>query len=146
MKNYNTTLTEKLKKYHHYHPENLINMNILQVKDMRDCGPFTKNKERIQKFKRYVYQNELDKTCFQHNMVYCGFKDFLRRTGSHKVLRDNAFNIARNVKLDEYERGLAFMVYKFFDKKTSGANTLGDGVKNETIPDQELVEELHKTI
>ena len=38
------------------------------------CRPFTKNKERIQKFKetrdsRYIYQNELDKVCFQHNMT-----------------------------------------------------------------------------
>ena len=45
------------------------------------CGPFTKNKERMQKFKqtgysRYIYKNELDKACFQHDMAYRDFKDF----------------------------------------------------------------------
>ena len=53
-------------------------------------GPFTKNKERIQKFKeagdsRYIYQNELDKTCFQLNIAYGDFKDLLRRTAADKV-------------------------------------------------------------
>ena len=64
-------------------------------------GPFTKNKERIQKFKetgdtRYIYKNELDKTCFQHDMAYGEFKDLARRTASGKVLRDKAFTIAKN--------------------------------------------------
>ena len=54
------------------------------------CGPFNKNKERIQKFKetedlRCIYQNELDKACFQHNMAYGDFKDSPRRTGSDKI-------------------------------------------------------------
>ena len=39
------------------------------------CGPFTKNKERIKKFKSYIYKNELDKACFQHDMAYGDFKD-----------------------------------------------------------------------
>ena len=57
------------------------------------CGPFTKNKERIQRFKEtgdasYIYKNELDKTCFQHDMAYGDFKDLARRTASDKVLRD----------------------------------------------------------
>ena len=60
------------------------------------CGPFTKNKERIQKFKetgdsRYIYRNELDKACFQHDMAYGDFNDFSRRTASDKVLPDKAF-------------------------------------------------------
>ena len=63
------------------------------------CGPFTKDKERIQKFKEtgdtsYIYKNELDKACFQHDMAYGDFKDLKRRTFSDKVLRDKAFNIA----------------------------------------------------
>ena len=67
------------------------------------CEPFTKNKERIQKFKEtgdtsYIYKNELDKACFQHDMVYGDFKDLERRTASDKVLRDKAFNIAKNRK------------------------------------------------
>ena len=70
------------------------------------CGSFTKNKERIQKFKEtgdttYIYKNELDKTCFQH-MAYGDFKDLKRRTTSDKVLRVKAFNIAKNPKYDGY--------------------------------------------
>ena len=67
------------------------------------CGTFTKNKQRIQQFKetrntKYVYKNKLDKPCFQHDMVYQDFKDLARRAASYKVLRDKAFNIARNPK------------------------------------------------
>ena len=84
------------------------------------CGPFTKNKERIQKFKetgdsRYIYRNEFDKPSFQHDMAYGDFK--ARTTAADKVLRNKAFNIAKHPKYDEYQRGLASMVYKFFDKK-----------------------------
>ena len=69
------------------------------------CGAFTKNKERIQKFKEtgdtsYTYKNELDKACFQHDMAYGDFKDIKRRTASDKTLRDKAFNIAKNPKYD----------------------------------------------
>ena len=60
-------------------------------------GPFTKNK-RIQKFKEtggtnYIYKNEIDKPCFQHDVTYGDFKDLARRRASDKVLRDKAFNI-----------------------------------------------------
>ena len=86
--------------------------------------PFTKNKERIQKFKEkgdmsFIYKNELDKTCFQHDMAYGDFKDLARRTASDKVLRDKAFNIAKNLRYNGYQRGLASMVYKCFDKKSA---------------------------
>ena len=62
------------------------------------CGPFTKNKERIQKFKEtgdtsYIYKNELDKACFQHDMAYGDFKDLTKRTIADKVLRDKAFKL-----------------------------------------------------
>ena len=75
------------------------------------CGPFTKNKERIQKFKEtgdtnYIYKNELDKACFQHDMAYGEFKDLAGRTASDKVLRKKAFNIAKNSKYDGYQYGL----------------------------------------
>ena len=90
------------------------------------CGPFTKNKERIQKFKetgdtKYIYINELDKACFQHEMAYGDFKDLAKRTSADKVLRDEAFNIAKDPKYDGYQRRLASMVYKFIDKKTAGS-------------------------
>ena len=71
------------------------------------CVPFTKNKKRIQKFKEtgdpdYIYKNELDKACFQHDMTYRDFRDLARRTASNKVFRDKAFNIAKNPKYDGY--------------------------------------------
>ena len=76
------------------------------------CGPFTKNKERIQKFKqtgdsRYIHKNELDKACFQHDMAYGDLKDLKRRIAADNVLRDKAFNIAKNPKYDGYQRELA---------------------------------------
>ena len=91
------------------------------------CGPFTKNKERIQKFKETgdtndIYKNELDKVCFQHDMAYGDFKDLARRTASDESLRDKTFNIAKNSKYDGYKKGLASMVYKIFGKKSSGSS------------------------
>ena len=110
------------------------------------CGPFAKNKERIQKFKEtgdtsYIYKNELYKACFQHDMAYGDFKDLARRTASDKVLRDKAFNIAKNPKYDGYQRGLASMVYKFFDKKSKGG-----GVNIPLDFNEQLAKELHKPI
>ena len=88
------------------------------------CGPFTKNKERIQKFKEtgdtsYIYKNELDKASFQHNMAYGDFKHLVRRTVSDRILREIAFNLVKNPKYDGYQRRLASMVYKCFDKKSA---------------------------
>ena len=73
------------------------------------CGPFTKNKERIQKFTEtgdtsYIYKTELDKAYFQHDMAYGDFKDLARRTASDKILRDKAFNIAKNPRNDGCQR------------------------------------------
>ena len=72
------------------------------------CGSFTKNKERIQKFKEtgdtsYIYKNELDKAYFQHDMAYGDFKDLKRRAFSGQVLRDKAFHIAKNPNYDGYQ-------------------------------------------
>ena len=111
------------------------------------CKPFTKNKERIQKFKEardtnYIYKNELDKACFQHDMAYGDFKDLARRTASDKILRDKAFNIAKNPKYDGYQRGLASMVYKFFDKKSKGSGIANNEIKQNL----QLAKELHKPI
>ena len=65
------------------------------------CGLFTKNKERIEKFMQtgntnLIYKNDLDKACFQHNIAYRKSKDLAKRTQSHNVLRDKAFEIANN--------------------------------------------------
>ena len=85
------------------------------------CGPSTKNKERIEKFiqtgnTNYIYKNDLDKACFQHDMAYGKYKNLTKRTQSIKVLRDKAFQIASNPKYDEYETGSASMVLSFFIK------------------------------
>ena len=87
------------------------------------CGPFTKNKERIQKFKQtgdstYIYKHELDKACVQHDMAYGDFKNLKKRTAADKVLGDKTLNVAKNPEYDGYQKGLASMVYEFFDKKT----------------------------
>ena len=99
------------------------------------CGPFTKNKQTVQKFKEtgdtsYIYKNELDKACFQHDMAYGDFKDLTKRTAADTVLRDKAFKIASDQKYDGYQRGLASMIYKFFDKKSQGS---GAASNNENI-------------
>ena len=113
------------------------------------CGLFTKNKERIQKFKEtgdtsYIDKNELDKGCFQHDMAYGDFKDLPKRTASDKVLRDKPFNIARYPKYDEYQTGLASMVYKFFDKTSEGSG-VNDKIKQNhhplDLPTHQLAEE-----
>ena len=90
------------------------------------CGPFTRNKEIIKKFMQTgntdsIYQNELDKACFQNDIAYGKSKHLTNRTRLDKVLRDKAFKIESDPK-----RGLASMVYKFFDKKSSGS-----GITNE---------------
>ena len=90
------------------------------------CGPFTKNKERIEKFMQsgnidFIYKNELDKACFQHDMAYGKSKDLIKRTQSDKVLRDKAFKIASDPKYDGYQRGLSSLVSKFFDKNSKGS-------------------------
>ena len=114
------------------------------------CGLFTENKERIQKFKetgdaKCIYRNELDEACFQHDMVYGHFKDLARRTASDKVLRDKPFNIAKNPEYNEYQRGLASMVYRFFDKKSteSGVNMHAN---KSAFNNEKIAEELHKAI
>ena len=109
------------------------------------CGLFTKNIERIEKFMEtgntdFIYRNELDKACFQHDMAYGNFKDLARRTTSDKFLRDKVFKIAKSPKYDGYQRGLASMVYKFFDKKSSGSGITANKL------DYQLANELHKQI
>ena len=114
------------------------------------CGPFTRHKERIKEFKRtgdtrYIYRNELDKACFQHDSAYADHKDLINRTKSDKVLRDKAYDVASNPEYDGYQRGLASMVYKFFDKKSTGSGF--KKLKNTTKPSSSvLADELHKGI
>ena len=118
----------------------------------RACGPFTKNKERIHKFKEtgdtsYIYINELDKACCQHDKANGVFKDLAKRTAADKVLRDKAFKIATDEKYDEYQRGLASMVYKFFDKKSQGSGCpLSSALQLANKENIQLADALYKPI
>ena len=110
------------------------------------CGPFTRHKERIKEFKRtgvacYIYRNKLDKACFQHDSAYADHKDLINRTEADKVLRDKAYDIASNPEYVGYQRRLASIVYKFFDKRSTGS-----GFKKLKNSSSILVDELHKTI
>ena len=83
---------------------------------------------------KHLYRNELDKACFTHNTAYSDSKDLAKRTISDKILKDRAYEIARNSNYDGYQRALGNMVYKFFDKKTG----------SEIGVNEQLAEELHK--
>ena len=89
-------------------------------------GPFTKYKERLQKheetgYSRYIHRNELDKVCFQHKKAYENYEDltFFRGSSFNKALHYKAFNIAKTLKYDVCQRGLASIVFKFFDKNST---------------------------
>ena len=116
-------------------------------------GPFTKNKERIHKFKEtgdtnYIYKNELDKASFQHNMAYGDFKDLAERKAFDKVFRDKGFNIAKNPKHDGCQRALFLWFTIFFDKNSagSGVNIHANNGRPLDLAMQKLAEELHKPI
>ena len=85
------------------------------------CGPFTKNQERIQKFKitgdtSYIYKNELDKSCFQHDMAYGDFRDIARRTASDKVLRNKTFNMLKILNMMDIKEGSLLWFIHFLIK------------------------------
>ena len=88
------------------------------------CGLFTRRQKRIQKFKETgdtnyicIYMNELDKACFTQDATYSDSKDLTKRIGADKILKNRAFDFAKDPKYDGYQRGLASMVYKFFGSK-----------------------------
>ena len=97
---------------------------------------------------RYIYRNELDKACFQHDSAYLDHKDLINRTKSDKVLRDKAYDIANNPEYDGYQRGLASMVYKFFHKKSMGSGIKKDTTKSSSLEHSSLTlaDELHKPV
>ena len=105
------------------------------------CGPFTKHRERIQKFRetgnlKHLYRNELDKACFVHDVAYSDSNELAKTIISGKILKDTSYRTAINWKYDGYKRGLSSMVYKFFDKKTvSGVSV-----------NEQLAEELNKPV
>ena len=96
----------------------IINMNNIINKT------FTRHKERIKEFERtgdtrLLYRNELDKACFKHDAAYPKYKDVENRLISDQKLRNSVYDIASNPKWDGYHRGLASMVFKFFDSKVA---------------------------
>ena len=104
------------------------------------CGPFTKHRERIQKFRetsnlKHLYRNESDKACFTRDAEYFDSKDLAKRTILGKVLKVRADKIAINPYYDGYQKELASIFYKPFAKKKtrSGASV-----------NEELAEKLHK--
>ena len=121
------------------------------------CGPFTKHEQRIQKFREtgdanYIYKDELDKAFFVHDTTYSDSKDLTKRTVADKILKNIAFDITKDPKYDGYQRGLASMVYKFFDSKVASPDkkSVGSGAKcvntKITPQNEQLAEELHKPI
>ena len=85
----------------------------------------------------YIYKNNLDKACFQHDIVDGKYKDLTKRAGLDKVFREKPFKIASNPKYDGYQRGLASVIYKFFDKKSKVSRI-------KSMPNQKLADKLHK--
>ena len=123
------------------------------------CGPFTRHKERIKEFKltgdtRLLYRNELDKACFKHDAAYAKYKDVENRLISDQKLRNSAYGIASNPKYDDHQRGLASMVYKFFDSKVapldketmSGKGNAKHSSLERMRSNKIFAEELHKPV
>ena len=104
----------------------------------------------MQKFKvrgdsRCIYQNELDKACFQHDIAYEDFQDLTRRTVSDYILHDKVFNIAKNQKYDEYQRAVTSVVYIVFDIKfnlLAGKSASSSGIKNKNVSNKDLLKRL----
>ena len=114
------------------------------------AGHLLKTREESTNLKKtgdtsYIHKDKLDKACFQHDMAYGNFKDLERRTASDRVLRDKAFNIAKNPKYDGYQRELAFMVYKCFDKKSAGSGVNTHASKS-AFNNEQLAEELNNQL
>ena len=85
--------------------------------------PFSIHLHKIQEFRetgnlKHFYRYELDKACFAHDAAYFEGKDLAKKTISAKILKNRAYELARNRKYDEYQRALASTVYNFLHKKT----------------------------
>ena len=102
---------------------------------------FAKDCKRIKKFRKtgnlkQLYWNGLHKACLAHDAAYSDSKYLAKRTISDKILKNRAYEIARNCKYDGYQRALASMVYKFFDKKIETGVSINE----------KIAEELHKPV
>ena len=112
-----------------------------KVKKYSACGPFTRHQQRIDDFMKdgkisHIAKNRLDAASFQHDSDYNKYKDSLNRKKYDVVLKNKALKFATDPKVNGYQRGIAAMVYKFFNERTKGI-----GLNNEI-----LANELHKPI
>ena len=105
-----------------------------------------KTKKEFENLKKQEIQTIYTKmNLIRHEIAYGDFKDLARRTASDKILRDKAFNIAKIHKYHGYQRRLASMVYKVFDKKSSGSG-VNMHANNKIKQNYQLAEELHRPI
>ena len=104
-------------------------------------------KKELKKLNK-LYRNDLDKACFQHDSAHADHKDIINRTEADKVLTGKAYDTASNPEYDGYQRGLASMVYKFFDKKSMGSGIKKDMTKLSSLEHSSLIlaDELHKPV
>ena len=114
------------------------------------CEPFTRHKERIKEFKRtgninLLYKNALDKACFKHDAAYGKYKDVENRLIADDKSKNSVYDIAINPEYDGYQRGLASMVYKFFNSKVAPRNKTISGKGTKEVS-KILAEELHKPV
>ena len=115
-----------------------------RVKKYSTCDPFTKHKQRINQFMKdgrlsHLYKIESDKACFQHDSAYNKYKNLKNRTQSDIVLKNKAYKIAADPKVDGFQRALASMVWKFFNERSQK-------VLRFSVNYEQLAEELHKLI
>ena len=111
-----------------------------KAKKYSACGPFTRHQKRIDMFIKdgrlsHILKNRLDAACFQHDSAYAKYKDRLNRKQSDIVLKNKALTIATDSRVNGYQRGLASMVYKFFNErnKGSGINLQANSLNNEVL-------------
>ena len=125
-------------------------MHLWDPKDRKcpACGAFTRYQKRIDMFMKdvrlsHILKNRLDAACFQHDSAYAKYKDRLNRNQSDIALKNKSLKIATDPRFNGYQRGLAYMVYKFFNERTKGS---GINNKENLLVNLQLAEELHKPI
>ena len=119
-----------------------------KVKKYSACGPFTRHQKTIDMFVKdgrlsHLLKNRLDAACFQHDSAYPKYKDRLNGKQSDIVLKNKTLKIATDPRVNGYERGLAPMVYKFFNKRTKGS---GINLQTHSLNNEVLAAKLHKPI
>ena len=118
-----------------------------KVKKYSACGRFTRHQKRIDMFMKdeklsHILKNRLDPVCFQHDSAYAKYKDRLNRGQSDIFLKNKALKIVTDPRVNGYQRGLASMVYKFFNERTKGS---GINLQANSLNNEILAEELHKS-